>query len=339
MLTAKILRLAWFMKRSVRRILSLFLLGTLVFLLISACTNRVPQNSANSESKQVVTDCRVVKHARGQACIPLNPQRIVTLDFNSFAAALALDVEPIATWITTEIEDDFDYFETQSSEVEILRSPTGQPNLEKLVSLSPDLIIVVSHSAFEAVYQHLSSIAPTVILPWEEITGDWQQQTEELARILEKSDIFTQKMDDYHQRISALKQHINQGQEIKASFIFVATGQLIIARENSFAGAILKDLGILNPLFEESGNLDLAISEEVIPEVESDVILLASLQKGDRAVIDELRKDPLWLQLKATEKDQVYLVDFSVWRGLNFFAAHQVLDDVSKYLINHHNQT
>lgn len=334
MLTAKTLGLTWFMKRSVHRILSLFLLGTLVFLLISACTQRVPQTSTEQESKQVETDCRVVRHARGEACIPLTPQRIVTLDFNSFAAALALDVEPIATWITTEIEDDFDYFETQSSGVEILRSPTGQPNLEKLVALSPDLIIVVSHSAFEAVYQYLPSIAPTVILPWEEIMGDWQQQTEELAKILEKSDIFTQKMNNYYQRISELKQCINQEQEIKASFMFVAAGQLVIAREKSFAGEILKDLDILNPLFEGSGDLDLTISEEVLLEIDSDVIFIAPLQQDDRAAIDELRKDPLWSQLKAEEKGQVYLVDFSVWRGLNFFAAQKVLDDVSKYLIN-----
>jgi len=332
MLTAKTLRLTWFMKRSVRRILSLILLGTLVFLLISACTQRGSQTSTESESKQVATDCRVVSHARGEACIPLNPQRIVTLDFNSFAAALALDVQPVATWITTEIEDDFDYFKTQSSEVEIFRSPTGQPNLEKLVALSPDLIIVISHSAFEMVYQYLPSIAPTVILPWEEIMGDWQQQTEKLARILEKSNVFTQKMNDYHQRISKLKQQLNQEQEIKASFMFVATGQLVIARENSFAGEILKDLDILNPLFEGSG--ELTISEEVLPKIDSDVIFVAPLQQDDRTIIDKFRKDPLWSQLKAEEKDQVYLVDFSVWRGLNFFAAQKVLDDVSNYLLN-----
>ncbi|MBW4651562.1 MAG: iron-siderophore ABC transporter substrate-binding protein [Kaiparowitsia implicata GSE-PSE-MK54-09C] len=321
------------MKRSVRRILSLVLLGVLIFLLVPACTKRVPQTSTDSKSRQLATDCRVVKHARGEACIPLNPQRIVTLDFNSFAAALALDVKPVATWITTEIEADFDYFQSKSSGIEILRSPTGQPNLEKLVELSPDLIIVISHSAFEAVYAYLPSIAPTVILPWEEITGDWQQQTEELARTLEKSDIFSQKMDYYHQRISELKQHLNQKQEIKVSFMFIATGQLVIARENSFAGAILKDLGILNPLFEESGDLDLAISKEVLPEIDSDVIFIASLQQDDLAIIDALRKNPLWAQLKAEERDQVYLVDFSVWRGLNFFAAQKVLDDVSKYLV------
>ncbi|MEB3356432.1 MAG: iron-siderophore ABC transporter substrate-binding protein, partial [Synechococcales bacterium] len=198
----------------------------------------------------------------------------------------------------------------------------------------PDLIIVISHSVFESVYEYLPNIAPTVILPWEEILGDWQQQTEELAKILKKSDVFTQKMDDYHQRISNLKQSINETGEIQASFMFVAAGQLVIARENSFAGAILNDLGILNPLFEESGNFDLAFSEEILPEIDSDVIFIAPLKRGDRTVIDELRENPLWSQLKAERQNQVYLVDFSVWRGLNFFAAQKVLDDVSKHLIN-----
>jgi iron complex transport system substrate-binding protein len=322
------------MKSIIHRFTVLALLGILIFSLVSACNKSFLQTSKSVEDGQSIADCRVIRHIRGETCIPLNPQRIVTLDFNSFAAALVLDLKPIATWITTEIESDFDYFQNIENETEILRSPDGQPSLEKLVSLKPDLIIVISHSAFEAVYQYLPEIAPTVILPWEEITGDWQQQTEELARILEKSDVFAKKMDDYHQRIGDLKQRINQEQEIKASFMYVATGQLVIARENSFASAILKELGILNPLFEESDNLDLAISEEVLPEIDSDVIFIAPLQQDDRAFINELKKKPLWSQLKAEKQDRVYLVDFSVWRGLNFFAAQKVLDDVSKYLIN-----
>jgi iron complex transport system substrate-binding protein len=290
------------MKSIIHRFTVLALLGILIFSLVSACNKSFLQTSKSVEDGQSIADCRVIRHIRGETCIPLNPQRIVTLDFNSFAAALVLDLKPIATWITTEIESDFDYFQNIENETEILRSPDGQTSLEKLVSLKPDLIIVISHSAFEAVYQYLPEIAPTVILPWEEITGDWQQQTEDLARILEKSDVFAKKMDDYHQRIGDLKQRINQEQEIKASFMYVATGQLVIARENSFASAILKELGILNPLFEESDNLDLAISEEVLPEIDSDVIFIAPLQQDDRAFINELKKSPFGHSSKLKSK-------------------------------------
>lgn len=308
-------------------------LGVLTFLLLSACTKHVSQN-ANIDASQVATDCRVVKHARGEACIPLNPQRIVTLDFNSFAAALALDVKPIATWITTEIESDFDYFQDIGNETEILRGLTGEPNLEKLVLLNPDLIIVISHPGFERIYKTLSQIAPTVILPWVEVLGDWKQQTRELARILQKTDSFTQKLDDYNQRIRELRQVLNKGKPIRASYMHVVTGRLWIARQQSFAGEILKDVGILNPLFEESGDIDFAVSEEDIPNIDSDVIFIAPLQKNDRFTIDSLLKKPLWSKLKAVQKNQVYIVDFSVWRGLNIYAAHEVIDDLYKYLVN-----
>ncbi|MEB3338121.1 MAG: iron-siderophore ABC transporter substrate-binding protein [Leptolyngbyaceae bacterium] len=320
------------MKRSVRRIVFLALLGVLIFSLISACTKRVPQSSTVSGSNP--TDCRVVEHARGEACIPLNPQRVVTLDFNSFATALALDIKPIATWITTEIEDDFDYFKSKSNGIEILRSPTGQPNLETLVSLKPDLIIVISHSSFEGVYKYLPAIAPTIILSWQEIKGDWKQHIKDLARVFEKTEMATQLLDDYNQRINDLKEILNKKERIRTSFLYVATGQLTINRRESFAGDILADIGILNPLFEETGNGDLVISEEVLPKIDSDVIFIALLQKNDQASIDRIQQNPLWPKLKATQQNQVYFVDFSVWRGLNIFAAHAVIDDLYKYLVN-----
>lgn len=178
----------------------LFLSGILIFSVLSCGVNNSLKDSQVSNQ-----DCRVVQHARGETCIPLNPQRIVTLDFNSLAVILALDVKPIATWITTEIEDDFPYFQNKTDDIEVLRNSSGQPNLEKLLSLKPDLILVISHSWFEPIYDKLSQIAPTVILPWEEIKGDWKQHLQEAGRVFDQTEKANQLMDDYDNRIQELK--------------------------------------------------------------------------------------------------------------------------------------
>lgn len=323
------------MKIPLRRLISLFLLGVLMFTFISACSSSVSQNATNP--KLTNTECRVVQHARGETCIPLNPKRIVTLDFNSLAVLLALDIKPIATWITNEIEDDFRYFRGKTDGIEILRSATAQPNLEKLLSLKPDLIIVISHPVFEDIYKYVSQIAPTVILPWTEIRGNWKQHLKDAARVFEKTEIATQIIDDYYQRVEELKQSLSDRQQsIRISFMFVASGQLIITRKESFAGSVLNDLGLLNPIFEESGDRDLAISEELLPEIDSDILFVAPLRKDDNSVIKQLQQKPLWFKLKAVQNNQVYVVDFSVWRGNNILAAHEILNDLFKYLVNTH---
>jgi iron complex transport system substrate-binding protein len=117
------------------------------------------------------------------------------------------------------------------------------------------------------------------------------------------------------------------------SFAFVAAGRLVITRQQSFAGGILNDIGILNPIFAESGDNDLPISEELLPKIDSDILFIAPLRKDDYSVIKQLQQKPLWSKLKAVQKNQVYLVDFSVWRGLNILAAQEMLNDLDKYLV------
>lgn len=321
------------MKKLLHRLLSLFCLGVVAFGLTFTCTSRSDQNVKFSVPS--LEQCRIVQHVRGEACIPLHPERIVTLDFNSLAATLALDVKPIATWITTEIEADFPYFEGKADGVEILRSSSGQVNLERLLLLHPDLIIVISHPWFEGIYQQLTQIAPTIVLPWVETIGDWKHHLRETARVFEKDILADNLMEDYYYRIEKLKGLLSDRHPpIRVSFAYVASGQLVITRQKSFAGGVLHDVGVLNPLFADSGDIDLPISEELLPEIDSNVIFIAPMRKDDNTAIEQLRQKPLWSKLKAVQTDQVHIVDFSVWRGLNILAAHEILDDLKQYLVN-----
>ncbi|AFZ28800.1 iron(III) dicitrate-binding periplasmic protein of ABC transporter [Gloeocapsa sp. PCC 7428] len=64
------------MKIPLRRLTALFLLGILMFTLISACSNSISHNITNP--RLLNTECRVVQHTKGETCIPLNPKRLVT---------------------------------------------------------------------------------------------------------------------------------------------------------------------------------------------------------------------------------------------------------------------
>lgn len=140
----------------VRSIISWVLLGILGFLLTTACGSHQGVNISSLE--QPTSECRVVQHVLGETCIPANPQRIVTLSIPTLGHALSLGVKPIGS---TYINDKYflPYLENKLDGINTVGS--DRPNLERLLSLKPDLIVGLDWE--ESIYPLLSKIAPTVL--------------------------------------------------------------------------------------------------------------------------------------------------------------------------------
>jgi iron complex transport system substrate-binding protein len=262
----------------------------------------------------------------------------------SLGDMLALNSKPVATFMGAGSEKT-DYLADKTDGVEMIYS--SQPSLEKVVLLNPDLIIVISHSSFDGIYSQLSQIAPTVMLPWRETRNDWKQHLQDVAELLGKTKLATQLLDDYDRRVQELKQALsispaadqtgtasseeNRQQPIQVSFVNVHSGQLYDIGRLDFGNQILNDLGLLAPKTTTSKfNL---ISEETLPEIAADILFIAAYSENDRSALERLQQKPLWSQLKAVQQNQVYLVNYNVWRGFNILAAHAVLDDIEKLLI------
>ncbi len=106
------------------------------------------------------------------------------------------------------------------------RFSTSQPNLENILQLKPDLIISPSDPSLRGQYKQLSQIAPTVLVPWAEISRDWKQHLKETAKVFNKLDLATQLLNGYDQRVEKLKQILqnNRTQPFRASFLYVNSG-------------------------------------------------------------------------------------------------------------------
>ncbi|MFQ4141257.1 iron-siderophore ABC transporter substrate-binding protein [Chlorogloeopsis sp. ULAP02] len=286
------------------------------------------------------TECRIIQHAMGKTCTPLNPQRIVTSDILSLANLIALDIKPIAAGVWSPIEGTMEIPHLANKIQGIaLHSFSNQPNLEKILLLKPDLIISISLPSLRGVYKQFSQIAPTVLIPWTEISRDWKQHLKETAKVFGKTEVATQLLNGYYQRVEKLKQALgtlhkypqnNYTQPFQASFVFVSDG-LYLAQRNSFSATILNDLGLLSPKL--LNNLALPISDESLPTIDSDVLFIGTYQQSDRSTLERLQRKPLWSKIKAVQQNQVYFVDFQTWYGSDFLAAHAVLDDIEKYLL------
>jgi iron complex transport system substrate-binding protein len=307
------------------RCISLLLTVVLTFTFAAAC-GRNPDDQA--VGLQPVEICRKVQHAVGETCIPLHPQRIVTIPPNIFANAWALGIKPIATaYDTTELlpvslQDKVDRNESIGDQT--------QPNLEKILQLKPDLIFG-NPWAFDS-YQQLSHIAPTVILSPD---LSWQQELVELAKILDREEVINQLMENYWRRIKKLQQAIgNRRHNLQVSVAGVYPGYIYAYRDRNTVSAILNDIGLQRPSSQKGDSYYLDnISEERLSEIDGDVLFIVTREgkEGIKNVLEKLTKNSLWQRLKAVQQNQVYLVGYH-WHVGDSLAVNAILDDLFRYL-------
>ncbi len=318
------------MKKLLYHLARLLLLGALMFVFTLAC-NRIISYSLTS-SKPLTENCRVVKHVMGETCIPLNPQRIVTL-YSNLGNTLALGIKPIATTYTAN-EPLPEYLRDKMDGIELL-GDTSQPNLEKILLLKPDLII--SSSELEKIHKQLSFIAPTIAMNHSPAPS-WKVQLEELAKMLNKEKDSKQLMDEYWQRIEKLKRALGDHRhQMQVSVASVSPNhEIYVIRGSHPSGIVLNDIGLQRPIVERGDfSYPINISEERLPEIDGDALFILSWRKkGAQEALEKLRQKPLWRQLKAVQQNQVYFVDGLHWHWDNILSINAIVDDLFKYLVD-----
>lgn len=317
--------------KNLRRLICFLLLGLLTVTLITACSTA---NNTSVTSHTQNDNCRIVKHTMGETCIPHPPQRIVVLGIEMLANCVQLGFSPIAS--VYESDNSLPkYLQGKVSKVESVGG-YGSPNLEKILSLQPDLILADSYYS-EDRYNQLSRIAPTVVLNLPYPPPPWKEQLEELAQVLGKEDIAQQLLNDYWQRIEQLKQALGARRH---------TMQVSVASTNSqygiwaygkkhFSGTILSDIELQRPPAQRGDFYIIEnISEETIANIDGDVLFfVTSDASDDQEALEKLRQRPLWQQLKVIQRNKIYFVG-DHWANSDIFAINAILDDLFKHLVN-----
>jgi iron complex transport system substrate-binding protein len=148
-----------------RRLLPLL---TLVGLLTACSAGPAPDpgSGAPAPSSDGAFPARI-EHVFGSTEIPERPQRVVALGVTDADPVLALGVTPVATASYTFYEQTGGLGPwarglVQGEPPVVL---TGEPNLEQLAALAPDVIVAVSAGIEQPMYDQLSAIAPVVARP------------------------------------------------------------------------------------------------------------------------------------------------------------------------------
>lgn len=251
------------------------------------------------------------------------PQRIVVLELSFADALAAVDVSPVG------VADDNEPARLLP-EVRAHLKPwqsvglRGQPSLEAISALKPDLIIADS-SRHSAIYAALQRIAPVLLLQSRNETyAENLQSAAIIGEVVGKKQAMQQRLALHQQRMQAAAAKVPAG----ATMLFGTSreNQFTMHSSISYTGGVLSALGLKTPEPIKNEAMSVIGLEQLLA-MNPDWLLVAHYR--DESVIKRWQSDPLWNLMNAAQHNHVRAVDSNSWaRARGIFAAEKIAGDI-----------
>jgi len=276
-------------------------------------------------------DTRTYTDAFARAvALPADPQRIIALYYAS--EMVALDLPMIGTTVVNA------ELVLTPDQLQGLEDVGGfEPNLEKIFSLKPDLILAPDFMEPGTIDQ-LAQIAPTVVIPY---SGDPLARLQLLGDLVGKPEVATAWIAAYEAKATlkrgAVAPFIAAG-ETAVAFIMYGDQNLYVYGRPRLGPTLYDGFGFTQPpavteLFRANPDeLWQTISPELLPQLAADRIFL--VQAGDeaaQAATATLIEGPIWQNLPAVQNGKVYYVD-ARWALNDPLTLDWLLDEVAALL-------
>ncbi|MET9212887.1 MULTISPECIES: ABC transporter substrate-binding protein [unclassified Nocardia] len=309
---------------------ALLALGTLV----GCGTDTAPTGGANTAA-DAASFPRTLDTVMGQVTIPRVPQRVVVLDTAELDSTTLLGVTPVGAVIPhTKTAGGFpDYLKAGLDGVTDV-GPLLEPNLERIASLKPDLILS-SKIRHEKIYDKLSGIAPTVFT--ETTGGPWKANLAVHGKALGLDQPAADALRKYEARARALGAAItakNNGTAPSASVVRFLAGPTRLYLTQSFSGVVLTDVGLNRPdnqVSTDAKKTMLEVSPEQIDGADADLIFVATIDDPGKTPKNAVTSGPVWRDLAAVKNGKVFEVPDETWMsGIGVQAAQRMLADIAQ---------
>ena len=266
-----------------------------------------------------------------EVALPAAPQRIIALYYASEMVTLG---RPMIG--TTVVNAELTLTPEQLQGIEDVGG--FEPNLEKIFSLKPDLILAPDFMEPGTIDQ-LAQIAPTVVIPY---SGDPLVRLQLLGDLVGKPEVARAWLAAYAAK-AALKREavapfIAPG-ESAVAFIMYGDQNLYVYGRPRLGPTLYDVFGFTQPpavaeLFSANPDeLWQTISPELLPQLAGDRIFL--VQAGDeaaQAATATLIEGPIWQNLPAVQNGKVYYVD-ARWALNDPLTLDWLLDEVAALLV------
>lgn len=302
----------------------------------NAATNTLSENSND--------DARIIKHAMGETEITDTPRCIVVLEWVYAENLLALGVQPVGI---ADIEGMKQWVNLKglSLSPDVVDVGTRQePNLERISSLDPDLIITPQFRVGQ-IYESLSAIAPTVVFNSYPEKGQGIGQLEEMeqtfmiiADIVNRHDKGVEVLENLENYYAEAAEKIRSTGASDREFIMVQAyttenvPHLRIFTDNSMAVQIMNKVGLQNAWdveYELYGFTETGI--EPLAGVQN-ANFFYIVQDNDNPFANQLNT-PVWRNLEFVKQERTYPLGSDTWLFGGPISAEVLVDKVVDALV------
>lgn len=282
---------------------------------------------------------RAFRHAAGEDCIPLTPQRIVTLqDQNALLPLMELGVRPVASagHIDASGRRIFRRMEGYDTSGIAWIGPYGEPDREAVAAMKPDLIIATNWPG--NIHRLYSSIAPTVVIDTN--LQPIEDALFQFADLVNRTDRAKELQAALHEKAAALREAA--GPVLEATTISVITREY---RGSGFYGSAPTHVfGAVRRLLEPTMTSPEAgwtegrppKSLEMLGDHVADVMFFISFDADDggpSAQFEDFLNAPLVRALPVARAGQVFPLDGSAMVGSAWGKIENTLDAITAVLL------
>jgi len=360
-----------------KRFANWLVLSVLTVVLIVGCglwtSNNSGENQAVDSSTQSSTsDCRAIKHDLGETEICGQPHKVVALSVYNLDLLLSLNTQPVgyAAPLNFYLGKIFDnpaqqipYLGTRITNQPVNLGKSGEPSLEKLAVLKPDLIVGEVGNANS--YDLLSQIAPTLLWKNRGWKSQWQKNLRTIAAALGNKAKAEEVIQEYEARITDARAEFADVVAANPKLLLLGSHRLDegvgMIGADSYLEELLSGVGF-QVISQPPANINLngPISVEALPMLnDADTIIILGYnldtsdglenpdQSANESVSDQVEKHQVqtikqdWEEnaiaqsLTASKEDRVYFATIYKWIGLSGpIGAELVLEQLRQFLLN-----
>ncbi len=282
---------------------------------------------------------RAFTHAAGETCIPVDPQRIVTLqDQNGLLPLMELGVIPIASagHINSEGDQIFRRMEGyDTSDVTWIGSYRGV-DTEAVAAMEPDLIIASPWP--EDAVSTFDAIAPVVVI--DMFNQPLEDALFQFADVVNKTEQASALQADLNAKAQAVRDSL--GTRLDTTTLSVVTreydgpGFYPIEPTQAF-GAIRRALAPTMTPMEDNWETDRDVkSLEVIGDHQADVMFFLTFdadEGGDSAEFEDFMNEAIVQATPVAQAGQVFVLNGSTMVGSGWGKIENGLDQISAVLL------
>lgn len=295
--------------------------ATAVALVLSACGTSEPTETSSDKKSGPITLTDA-----GGASVKLDgpAKKVVGTEWNVVESMVSLGVEPVGV-------ADVKGYQAWDSAVPLKNDPKdigtrGEPSMDTLAGLTPDLIVTTTDMSASAVKQ-MKKVAPVLQVKaadGADQVGQMMDTLDVIAKATGTTSEAKKVKESYEAKVAegkkALKEAKLDGSKIAFGDGYAASNQVSLRgyTSNSLLGAVNEELGLKNA-WKAKGDKDYGLATtdvEGLTELDDDVKFVYIGNKGDDSsdvFTDELADNSVWKSLPFVKDDEVHRLPDGIW--------------------------